>query len=956
MLLGHAGASLAAQATPPLPRSPALHALMCAAVALPGLAASLPCVADEDEANFQYGRFTEGSRSLVGPGGEEVRSKYRPIVAESLFGSARLSLNDRLKMQLNLTQDTWSGATPIATAPAVAFGNRPTAPDGISGASPYLYSNMVLDGKFRPLYITNNGYGEVSHGPNTRLVHTMSSASPETRRQADVLFTRTRNDGAFNIGGGISSEPDFESTFVNLGGSIDLDQKLSSLSAGLSVTHSKINARFDHDAFPYIYGIYDLKGNNLYNRDNSSSRIVDGRYSPVLSGTRNDWSAYLGATQVLNKNAQMEASLGYTRSAGYLSNPYKMVEVAFIDPAQQWGTAGGNKDALYAYDAQVAALPERRPDLRNQGNLDLRLAQYVAATDAALHLNYRYFQDDWGIRAHTLGAQWAQPLGNGWTVTPRVRYYSQDAASFYTPYLVTQQGYFSYVTDPVNGPIYVNGNTPNDGHRYYEDPTFTVKPPIDPKTGNPVVGWATGAAVIDKGTGKPVNDQSVVDSLMQDTVMFDPKKLPSYYSSDHRLAAFGTLSGGLAISKQFARGVTFEISAEYFARASKLHIGGSDGDGGYADFNYYTVNAALIVDLNMVGNRLAGSGADDDADHALHAGHGVHAGTAPAGVLFDHMLPNPGDWMIGYRYLGTRQSGDMVAGRERVNDAWIVGSGCMPGPCYVRPTSMTMSMNMLEIMAAPTSWLNLMLMPQYVTMNMSMQPLEGAPPPDDSMGPVGSAIMHSGHPHATGSIGDTGLYALFDLHDDEEQQVNLALGVSIPTGSVNLRQRSVMQQPMGLVHYGMQTGSGTWDFKPALTWTGQQGAWNWGAQLSGTVRLDHHNASGYALGDEAQATAWAGVAWRSGLSATLRALYTRQGAIRGEYDRDVPVAIGPMDNPANYGGRFWDVGVGINYAVTTGALAGNQLKFEWLQPAASDFNGVQLERKGSLAFSWSIAF
>ena len=81
----------------------------------------------------------------------------------------------------------------------------------------------------------------------------------------------------------------------------------------------------------------------------------------------------------------------------------------------------------------VAALPERRPDLRNQGNLDLRLAQYVAATDAALHLNYRYFQDDSIPRAHAGRAQWAQPLGNGWTVTPRVRYYSQDAASFYTP-------------------------------------------------------------------------------------------------------------------------------------------------------------------------------------------------------------------------------------------------------------------------------------------------------------------------------------------------------------------------------------------------------------------------------------------------------------------------------------------------------------------------------------------
>src|SRR5205823_3524114 len=55
----------------------------------------------------------------------------------------------------------------------------------------------------------------------------------------------------------------------------------------------------------------------------------------TLSGEREDWAAHLGLTQVLSKNALIETGLGFTRSTGFLENPYKVVEVAFIDPKQQ---------------------------------------------------------------------------------------------------------------------------------------------------------------------------------------------------------------------------------------------------------------------------------------------------------------------------------------------------------------------------------------------------------------------------------------------------------------------------------------------------------------------------------------------------------------------------------------------------------------------------------------------
>ena len=40
----------------------------------------------------------------------------------------------------------------------------------------------------------------------------------------------------------------------------------------------------------------------------------------------------------------------------------------------------------------------------------LRYVGYVQPLDAALHADYRFFHDDWGIDAHTLKLSWYQPL------------------------------------------------------------------------------------------------------------------------------------------------------------------------------------------------------------------------------------------------------------------------------------------------------------------------------------------------------------------------------------------------------------------------------------------------------------------------------------------------------------------------------------------------------------------
>ncbi len=234
--------------------------------------------------------------------------------------------------------------------------------------------------------------------------------------------------------------------------------------------------------------------------------------------------------------------------------------------------------------------------------------------------------------------------------------------------------------------------------------------------------------------------------------------------------------------------------------------------------------------------------------------------------------------------------------------------------------------------------------------------------------------MHGANVHdlPTGGVGDTGMYALMNLFNRPNHHLHLGLGVSAPTGDVDIQLKRNHGIDGGFIHYAMQLGSGTWDFKPSLTYTGQSRDWSWGAQANGTVRMENRNKSGYALGDIFQATAWGGFNPTNWLTASVRGVYTVQGGLRGQYPHSSGqfsdpdngsngshpsiYKFGPMDYPQNYGGKYWDVGFGLNATVPSGSFAGNQLSVEWLQPVYTNVNGYQLDRDGALSFTWSYGF
>ncbi len=924
-----------------------IQALSAAALILPGLLPVVTHAAEDDSVDFQYSHYQEGERQnveITAPTkwyptyAKAIVPNHNPIEVDSLHGGARVTLTDRVKFAFNYIQDTWSGATPYGSAPeqsgavgaAVADRVNPISYDNkgnpiLSGASAfagYSFAVLRLNKQGQPQYFLN----PIDFIPpllfKDKVVHVMGYASPETRQQGDFKLSYQWDEAAVDIGGGISVENDYESRFVNLGGRMDFNQKHTTLDLGLSYTHSDVHAELDPLGDNYFSW-------TAQHNDQITFDPITGL--STLSGTRQDWGTHLGLTQILNKNAIGKFGISYSRSTGFLENPYKLGWVFNHDFANNWIKDNFGLDAV---EYLGRAFIEQRPDIRNQLQWSAGWVQYVEPLDAALHFDYSFAHDDWGINAHTFEGDWVQPLGAGWTITPRIRYYSQSAADFYGAYFFGGGTAFDY-----NSPL-------------PDDPSI--------KTFNP----------------------------------------PENFSSDQRLSGYGALSGGVTVEKQFAKGVSLQAGFEYYTHQGSLKLGGG-GESSFADYDYWVANAALKVNLSSIGR----STIDGNHNHHDHLNHA----NIPAGVWFGHTLEKAGDMMVGYRYQRNWLANGFRHGDSKVNTDQVIASGCpeLADGCLMLPREMTTNMHMLDIMYAPADWLTLMLMPQFMDMAMPSY----HPNVDLNAGPH---TMHGANIHdfPTGGVGDTGMYALFNLFNRSNHHLHLGVGVTAPSGDVAIRQKLLEPSKVdqAYVYYGMQLGSGTWDFKPSLTYIGKAGDWSWGAQAIGTKRLESRNSSGYALGDAFETSLWGGYDLSNWLSGTVRVAYNWQGAVKGRYPKwrvgnakrydcpkvnfttysqfdengypidqgmfdaaawqacidgkDIDLSLdqasddrtAPMDYPGNYGGNYVDVGFGLSATVPTGVFAGNRLAFEWLQPVYTNVNGYQLDRDGALSFTWSYGF
>jgi hypothetical protein len=213
-------------------------------------------------------------------------------------------------------------------------------------------------------------------------VDVLSAASPYTEERSetslamDYLHNKTLMSLAFTR----SDESDYQADTGSLSVSHDMFGDLTTVSLGYAVGNDDIGRNGDSD-----FG-ETLKRQNYR----------------------------IGVSQILTKESILDIDWETITDEGYLNNPYRSYR--YLDPLTERG---------YSF------LPERYPSTRTSNALALRLKYYLPYR-AALSGEYRYFNDTWGISANNVEIAYTHPLQEDWIVDIRYRYYTQNAADFYS--------------------------------------------------------------------------------------------------------------------------------------------------------------------------------------------------------------------------------------------------------------------------------------------------------------------------------------------------------------------------------------------------------------------------------------------------------------------------------------------------------------------------------------------
>jgi hypothetical protein len=209
------------------------------------------------------------------------------------------------------------------------------------------------------------------------VLDSVSGASPyyySSLSSASIHDTRKAAD--------LSVQHEFEKFAINVGGAFSQedDYKSKAVKAEVKTWSSDKNTT-------YNLGV-------SYADDDIGSTL-----DPTLSESRNTTNYILGVTQVINERSLAQVNVTYGSADGFLTDPYK------------------------TYD--------NRPHSKEQWAFMTRYVLYLPSTEAALHTDYRYYRDTFGLDSHMVEVSLYQPVMSSWIIRPSIRYYSQSKADFF---------------------------------------------------------------------------------------------------------------------------------------------------------------------------------------------------------------------------------------------------------------------------------------------------------------------------------------------------------------------------------------------------------------------------------------------------------------------------------------------------------------------------------------------
>lgn len=277
---------------------------------------------------------------------------------------------------------------------------------------------------------TAKGFVSPKNTASIRVVFdAMTGATPSGAVKSQSPLTSTGASGGTGVGGSTNATAlsDFDDTRVGVGldwlheynrtfnvnynGAFSVENDYQSLSASATA-----NKETEDRATKYTLGLAFTYDTIFRTGTKTTPEPISKVEDDLSRGEGNKASTDLiaGITRVINQRTVAQLNLAYGQTNGYLTDPYKVFSV--VD-------ANGIEWQQYY---------EGRPDSRTRWSVTASLNHALYPSANNMHLSYRFYSDDWDINSHTLEYRYRMNSESAGYFEPRIRLYTQTAASFYS--------------------------------------------------------------------------------------------------------------------------------------------------------------------------------------------------------------------------------------------------------------------------------------------------------------------------------------------------------------------------------------------------------------------------------------------------------------------------------------------------------------------------------------------
>jgi Protein of unknown function (DUF3570) len=240
--------------------------------------------------------------------------------------------------------------------------------------------SLLLRKKFAEKYsVSANYYMDMVSSAS---IDVMTTASPytEERTQGSLAFDVLQGKTQYSVSYTLSDESDYTANTASFDLSQDVFGDLTTVSFGFSQGWDEVRKNGD-DAF---------------------EETVDRR------------NYRFGLQQIVTPRLMAGLNYEVITDEGFLNNPYRSVR--YLDETSARG---------FSYQ------PELYPHTRTSNAVAIN-ARYFLPYRAAIHGEYRFYTDTWGIDANTVSLGYTHPWGKHWILEAGYRWYDQSAADFYS--------------------------------------------------------------------------------------------------------------------------------------------------------------------------------------------------------------------------------------------------------------------------------------------------------------------------------------------------------------------------------------------------------------------------------------------------------------------------------------------------------------------------------------------